>query len=289
MGYRDLFAAREHSDMIEKKQKLFIFQIIASVMVALSALVVWFINSTWVGFFPYTYFSWEFSFSDVWYFWPLFLWGLVLSVMTSLGEKSSRHDESLLGWSLVTGWMAAAWEEFGYRWFYICFGMISIIFMNWLFGTVLGWGLALLLLGFAAYQFFDDEPILGGLLLIPTVLCVFFALKADPLFWLYEVFFMPLLNFVSLGAYTNIVDPTQYNPVFIMGAIVANAWFRDGHKYQGSFGIMNSWLAGFVLLYATLNYGLLTAVVIHGLWNSQIAIMRYITGKITWVGNELFS
>ena len=76
MGYRDLFAAREHNDMIEKKQKLFIFQIIASVMVALSALVVWFIGSTWEGFFPYTYFSWEFSFSEVWYFWPLFLWGM---------------------------------------------------------------------------------------------------------------------------------------------------------------------------------------------------------------------
>ena len=289
MGYRDLFAVREHRELIEGRQKLFLLQILSSILVVMSALVVWFINVRWVDFFPYTYFSWEFAFSDVTYFWPLFLWGLALSAVTAVGARSSPYDETLLGWSLVTGWFAAIWEEFAYRWFYICFGMIGIIFMNWLFGSMFGWVLAAGFLLLAIKLFLDDEALIGLLLLVPAFACALFARHADPLFWLYETVFMPILNFASFGAYTDIIDPTQYDPVFIMGAIAANAWFRDGHKYQGLFGVMNSWLAGFVLLYATLNYGLLTAVVIHGLWNSQIAIVRYLARKISWVENNQFS
>ena len=66
----------------------------------------------------------------------------------------------------------------------------------------------------------------------------------------------------------------------VFGMISANIAFRDGHKYQGPFGLINSWYLGLVFLYATVNYGLWTAVCVHALYNTEIALIRYVMRKL---------
>ena len=283
MRYQQSMAARQHLEKIEFKQKMLGMQVVSIGMLVFAAIVVWLITSTWPEFFPYGYLSWKVSLEVLYGFWPLALWGLVLGTFATLsnGVASSRHDESLLAWSLTTGWVAAFWEEIGFRWLYICFGMISVVIMNWLFGTVLGWGLAVFFLLVAVKMVYDHEFGLGALALIPMIMCCVFALQEDPLYWFYEVALMPLLNLVSFGAYSNIINPNLYPPLLVMGGIVANAWFRDGHKYQGLVGFFDSWVLGFVFLYAMFTYGLMTAIVLHGLWNTLIALLGYVFAKVS--------
>lgn len=283
MRYQHSWAATRHLQAIEFRQKLLVMQAINVGVLVLAAVTVWVITVMFPSFFPYEYFSWSVSLEVLSRFWPLALWGFALGMFATVanGPASSRHDEALLLWNLATGWVAAFWEEIGFRWLFICFGMISVMVMNWLFGTVLGWGLAAFFLFVAVKMFADDEFLFGVLLLVPAVLCVVFALQVDPLYWFYEGALMPLLNFVSFGSFSTIIDPAQYPPLMVMGAIVANARFRDGHKYQGLLGYIDSWVIGFVFMYAMFTYGLMTAIVLHGLWNTTVHGLDYAMGKFS--------
>jgi hypothetical protein len=68
--------------------------------------------------------------------------------------------------------------------------------------------------------------------------------------------------------------------LFIAAAVSVNAKFRDGHKYQGFFGMVNAWVVGFILLYAMLYYGLMTAIVVHAIYDLEFAAIRYIGRKV---------
>ena len=45
--------------------------------------------------------------------------------------------------------------------------------------------------------------------------------------------------------------------------ISANAFFRDGHKYQGILGVLNSWFAGMFFFWMMFAHGLWAAMVVH--------------------------
>jgi len=266
---------------IQREQYLVLSQLIAIAVVAVAAVGVWLIGLLFPSFFIYPYFKWS-GWEAVWKFWPLFAWGVGLNLILMLLGSSKlpirvNDNRELLGWELVTSTLAGVWEEFGYRWAFICYAMIGIAVVNWVFGAGLGWTLVIGCVIGALVLWSEKEKGLAVLALGGAVLAVLFALYVNPIYWFYQ-FLVWVIHFTTL----TLMDPVLYGghqTLLIFGAVVANSWFRDGHKYQGPLGLVNSWYAGMVLLYATVIYGLWTAVVVHALYDIVISVLRFVLQK----------
>ena len=95
---------------------------------------------------------------------------------------------------------------------------------------------------------------------------------------------------ITIKTMPNILSPSHlhksiYTPpdrLFVIGAIAVNAKFRDSHAYQGLIGMFISWIAGFVFLYAIVAYGLLTAIVIHSIYDLIFDAIRYGFRKLNY-------
>jgi hypothetical protein len=269
---------------IESQRTLFRFQLKSLVAVALGAVLVTVIGWIFPTFFDYHYLTWG-GFAAVERFWPLLAEGIVLNLVIwyfgSPGWPIRLSDNfNLLRWQLTTAVLAGIWEELGYRWVFACFAMIGILVVNWILSAGLGWsitivsGIAMLVL---VHQ---RNSTLGWIALVVCALAVVFALYANPVYWFYELFVW-VIHFTTF----TLMDPVLYGDhkrLLIFGAVVANSWFRDGHKYQGPVGLVNSWYAGMTLLYATIMYGLGTAIVVHALYNIGVHVLRFVLQKMKW-------
>lgn len=276
-------------DEIEFKKNLLAFQFLSLIFVLIGALFVGVIEFYFPNFFNFPYFY--FSPNAIAYFWPLFVYATVLSLITAIDITSTKDDNANYLLGALTGLMAGVWEELGFRWVYICFGMIAIMFANWLWGSFFAW-FFILLFGFVLImgvllvitQHGEDQAkgilmTVFGAIMCPLSFYIHGAFP-DPIYWLYDMVVLPVINFVTFGGFSSIlIHEGAYPALFIYGAVSANAKFRDGHKYQGPFGIINSWLIGFVMLYTTLNYGLFTAMLLHCLYNFQIHTIHFIVRK----------
>jgi hypothetical protein len=92
--------------------------------------------------------------------------------------------------------------------------------------------------------------------------------------WLYANILIPVMHLLSFG----ILDPVLYATplLFTAGMLSANFDFKDGHKYQGLFGMVNSLVIGFYLLYVMLTQGLLIAIGVHMIYDIIINVIKYI-------------
>ncbi len=270
---------RSRNAAIRWEQELLVHQGVAIGFVAVSAIAVWVIHLIAPNFFIYPYLTWG-GWEAVLRFWPMFAWGIVLNLFVRylIGHKfsliSAEDSRELLGYEVVTSTLAGLWEELGYRWAFICFAMIGIAFWNWIFEAGLGWVLVIGAFVMTIVLSLSREYGASAVTLVIAVLSLFFALYANPIYWIYEV----LTWVVHITTFT-LADSVIYgvhDRLLIFGAIVANAWFRDGHKYQGPLGLVNSWYAGIVLLYATVTYGLLTAIAVHAVNNIIVSVQRYL-------------
>eukprot|EP01087_Luapelamoeba_hula_P014215 TRINITY_DN4129_c0_g1_i1.p1 TRINITY_DN4129_c0_g1~~TRINITY_DN4129_c0_g1_i1.p1 ORF type:complete len:524 (-),score=68.00 TRINITY_DN4129_c0_g1_i1:117-1688(-) len=72
------------------------------------------------------------------------------------------------------------------------------------------------------------------------------------------------------------------NRFFVYGMILSNITYRDGHKYQGLVGWINSWYVGLVLLSSMVHYGFFTAIVIHLLYEIQFTAIGYLFCTLGW-------
>lgn len=88
--------------------------------------------------------------------------------------------------------------------------------------------------------------------------------------WLYMHFFGPIANFFTF----DLMQEHLYHPAssWAVGTSIlsANAAFRNGHKYQGLLGIINSWYIGMFLFWLMFRYGLVAAIFIHFLYDFLI-------------------
>ena len=76
----------------------------------------------------------------------------------------------------------------------------------------------------------------------------------------------PIANVMTLGG----LHAWLFHPAgWAVGAaiIATNGFFRDGHAYQGWFGLVNSWFAGMFLFWMMFTYGLPAAILIHFLYD----------------------
>ena len=76
----------------------------------------------------------------------------------------------------------------------------------------------------------------------------------------------PLVDWTTFGYLTkHIFSETGW---YVGAAMLySNAFFRDGYKYQGLMGVINSWFIGMFLFWVTFNYGLPAAILIHFLYD----------------------
>lgn len=254
----------------ENKTSLLFYQLFRLFMLGIAGLGVWLIEVFFPDFFNYPYFTWSVAFADVVRFWPLFVWGAVGAVIHAAQQEATRSDYELFTLGAATSVMAGVWEEIGYRCIFICYAMIVILVMNWIFSTALFVAVVVALVVGVLYLIAEVES--KSLQALGIILCAaglwlawMYVRNVEILIWLYEVliWIADWTTFKQLGS----VFYGTHDHLFIIGAFAANLWFRDGHKYQGLIGWVNSWYAGLVLLYATLTFGLLTAIVIHALYD----------------------
>lgn len=261
------------------------------IVIALGALGVWVISLFWPQFFDYRYFYISDNLvGDVARFWPAFAWcaGLTVLVAFTGRFRSSWSDEAVYGRGLLVSLGAGVTEEAWYRWVGVCYSMIGLIVLNWLYETV-GWlfiGVGALACVLIVISFFIEEgrrtsvaARVFTLAVSGTSVWALVTYGDDPLYNLYEHAFYPVISTLSFGLMDGIFT-SNHQPFLVMGMFAANFAFRDGHKYQGFFGWSNSWWMGCVFIYATLTYGLAVAVTVHALYDLLIFTLEYLARKV---------
>ncbi len=95
---------------------------------------------------------------------------------------------------------------------------------------------------------------------------------------LYVHIISPVANFFTLG----LLNEQFSNANWVIGAgiIAANARFRDGHKYLGPIGYVNSWFIGMYFFVLMFRYGLPAAITVHFIYDLLIFLVRFIDQKI---------
>ena len=188
--------------------------------------------------------------------WPIFAWGVGVNVLFHFIRpgyaRSDRYARRLsAGQIFSVGTLISAWagitEEIAFRWLIFFGAFLGIFVGNWLFFDCLGFGIAE---------------------------------------WFYTVIWGPLANWATLGY----LEPYLFHESgWLFGAAIvsANQFFRDGHKYQGFFGWVNSWFLGMFFFYVMFTYGLVAAIVIHFVYDWAIfttaACFRFLDGIVETV------
>ncbi|MEZ4490790.1 MAG: hypothetical protein R3F51_24700 [Cyanobacteriota/Melainabacteria group bacterium] len=171
---------------------------------------------------------------------PIFVWAVAVNgwqcYKTYNSPMENRHAERILRGGFLISLAAGVFEETLFRWVLFLAAIVGVQVVNFIFFGFLGFGIPELIFNY----------ILG-----------------------------PVANFFTLGY----LDQYLSNPeIWFVGAglISANSRFRDGHKYQGFLGWVNSWFLGMVFFYMTLTYGLVAAIVVHFLYDMIIFLVIYI-------------
>lgn len=176
--------------------------------------------------------------------WGIFAWGGGVTALICLLTKNSQQENALaelnFGKGMVISVLAGLLEEISFRWAMFYGAMLVGQLVNWLF---FGWA------GFGLVQ------------------------------WLHLGLFGPVANFFTLGILQEQLLSTS---TWYVGAgiLAANARFRDGHKYLGLLGYINSWFIGMFMFYLMFRFGLLAAIVIHFLYDLLIFFVRYLDQAI---------
>lgn len=179
--------------------------------------------------------------------WPVFAWGcglnLVIQIINWIGNSSPKTGilrtvlrlqnpspaQILGGGTLISIWEGVV-EEISFRWliFYATIGTVTL--GNFLF---FGW------LGFGFQE------------------------------WFHMNVWGPFADWTTLGCLKEyIFFPTGDSDTTLSWAVGAamlstNAFFRDGHKYQGPLGIINSWFMGMYFFWLSFRFGLPAAIAVH--------------------------
>ena len=170
----------------------------------------------------------------------VFLWGAGITALVSIITHNKPEENRNAEVDFEKGFFISLWagvmEEICFRWLIFMSSMIGAIVANYIFFGFLGFGIAE---------------------------------------WLQIHFLGPIANFFTLG----LLQHQLANPeLWYVGAgiLAANAFFRDGHKYLGFFGFVNSWFIGMFMFYLLFTYGLLSCILVHFLYDLAIFAVRYV-------------
>ncbi len=180
---------------------------------------------------------------------PIYIWGCIIQCIISLiyhiqnGSSSSKGPSTLklLGASFLFSTWAGFAEEICFRWLIFFGAIVSVKIFNFLFFGFLGFGIGE---------------------------------------WLHVNIFGHIADWATLGF---LHDQLYSKSGWAVGAamLMANAAFRDGHKYQGWFGILNSWFLGMFFFWMLFTHGLLAAILVHALYDIIVFTIGILGYKIS--------
>ncbi len=175
--------------------------------------------------------------------WFIFAWAFGVTFLTAFILRRRRTIYISRITQVLKGlWLSvnAGWfEEIIFRGFMFLNAMVTLVFMNWLTGWIVS----------------------GGLIK-----------------WLYVHWLVPLANWATFHA----LQPQlmgHHNWAFGAAIVSVTVAFRDEHKYLGPVGWINSWFFGMVMFYLVFNYGLLTAIVAHAVYDAIIFTIDVLASK----------
>jgi len=214
------------------------------VSAAFSALFVLLVSAIWPGTIPYSFFEFWSSKGTIseWFYasrW-VFAWGVGFTIFASFTSynkpEENRNAEAGLALGVIISVLAGVLEEICFRWLIFFSSIITAKVVNFLFFGFLGFGI---------------------------------------LEWLQLHLLGPIANFFTLGLLQDVLtNPAMW--AVGAGMLTANAAFRDGHKYLGIIGFVNSWFIGMFFFYLMFTYGLPAAILVHFLYDLGIFAVRYI-------------
>lgn len=167
--------------------------------------------------------------------WFVLAWGVGFNIFLDLFVRtrwirSRSTPGELFADGIIRSTFAGIFEEVVFRWLAFLAGIVMVKFTNFLFFDWLGFGIAK---------------------------------------WFFLNFFGPIANFTTFGY----LEPYLNHPAGWQvgaGMLITNAFFRDGHKYQGLIGWVNSWFGGMYLFWVMFTFGLPVAIGIHFLYDAAI-------------------
>lgn len=181
--------------------------------------------------------------------WPLYLWGIGVTAISLLIKKDELRGENPIEIFLggtVISLAAGVLEEMAFRWLIFFSAIVMIPVMDWL------------LLGFMGLHWIK---------------------------WIYVVVLCPVANFFTLG-YLEHYLLNGYGWAVAAAIISANSDFRDGHRYLGPLGYVNSWFLGMYFFWVVFNHGLIAAMTIHFLYDffifCTVAFGASLVGRRRW-------
>jgi len=210
----------------------------------IAALAVVGMKHVWVNVVPYGFFDfWQMkgSLSDaLWTSRYVLFWGVGITAFFSFITRNepaeNRQAEDNYAKGICISLMAGVGEEIVFRWLYFMLSICLAVIGNFCFFGFLGFGLV-----------------------------EFVQVKAMG----------PIADFFTLGLlHEQINNPANWT--IGAGLLGANSSFRDGHKYLGFFGYVNSWFIGMFFFYLLFTYGLVAAILVHFLYDFAIFTVRYI-------------
>jgi hypothetical protein len=169
---------------------------------------------------------------------PIFIWAFSYNCVVCCFKnfKKKENPKQVLKYGFLTSLFAGVVEEYLFRWVFFYSVMIGIQISCFLF-----------------FGFISS------------------SLEIPRLF--YEYIGQPITNFFTFGLLSWVfVKPT----IISFSILASNATFRDGHKYQGFIGYINSWIIGFYLFWIMFNYGLIAAMIIHFTYNFIIDLIVFV-------------
>ncbi len=176
--------------------------------------------------------------------WPAFAWAAGVTVIFALIKTNHPNQNKYAEAHLLAGGLLSVWagvvEEICFRWLIFLSTILWMKVINFILLGFMGWG-------------------------IPEHLFI----------WI----FRPVADFVTLhGLHAQLYHPTGWA---VGGALLAtNALFRDGHKYLGWIGWINSWFIGMFLFWIMFRFGLPAAILVHFLYDLIIDLIRYAKGVL---------
>ncbi len=164
--------------------------------------------------------------------WFIFLWAFAINLyygVRASDELTEFSSAHILGAGAWISLNAGVFEEIAYRWLRFSIAMLTLPIVNFiLFGFIPG--------------------------------------QMGLLHWLYQYILLPIANFTTFGA----LDDYLFHPAsWVIGAAIisANGKFREAHGYAGFLSWVNSWFIGMIMFYLMFNFGLLTAIIAHVLYD----------------------
>ena len=222
----------------KKKEKEEMYFLWKALFVSLP--IILFIQWVWPTLIPFDTFQfWNWDGDTIWNGlmagWPIYVWGLSVQFLLSTFAKfKQKHideaEDFLIGGAFISV-IAGVTEEISFRWIFFLGACFGVQFANFLFFGWFPW-------------IFGDW---ASFLEIPRLVSWYIAIPVADFFTAYKMHWLLVAQGWVVGA----------------ACLGANAKFRDGHKYQGPLGVINSWYLGLFFFWIMFEYGLVAAICVH--------------------------